>query len=125
MVNPQMKEWAEAMTASMPGPLVVDESTHVPTDAELNNISYLSMKYLCQWGMRQCDLAVVNMLSGKIQSIAALRTVYVEHLADYIWDHLMSEPDEPSCEDIAYGINAVITAFYHMDEAIRNDTEAK
>ena len=61
MVNPQMKEWAEAMTASMPGPLVVGESTHVPTDAELNNISYLSillflMKYLCQWGMRQCDL---------------------------------------------------------------------
>ena len=104
MICDAMKQWADGIKTDRP--LLID--------AEVNNICYISMKYLCGWQMRQCDLVVVIMLAGEIKSLADLRTRYVEHLADHIWDHLMGEPDEPSADDLAHGINAIITEFYKL-----------
>jgi len=106
------------------GPIVVDYDTHRPTESEINNLCYLSMKFLVQFSMRTCDLKVVELMAGGlIESIAELNDRYIPALADYIWDHLMGKPEDPTADDLKYCIEAIRDFLYSTDEQIRNSLE--
>lgn len=51
----QVKRFIDGIKSITEGPLQVDLATHKPTDNELNNLSYLSLKYICNFPMRQAD----------------------------------------------------------------------
>ena len=118
-----IKEWAtegrKALTESQ-----VDPATHIPTDGEMNNLCYLSMKYLIGWQMRGCDFAVVKMVAGRVSSMEELTDRFIPALAEYMWDHICGEPDEPTVEDLTAGIEFLKDSLYTMNEHTRNSTEA-
>ena len=101
----------------------IDPSTHKPTPGELNNLCYLSMKYICGWPMRQADLAVVNTMGGEPQTVNDMDK-YCEALADYIWDHLMGEPDDSTADEVKEACNGIKNMLYSMDEETRNSIDA-
>ncbi len=45
-----LKEWADDLAANIPGSQVGKD--HIPTIKELNNLVYLSMKYIAGFNMR-------------------------------------------------------------------------
>jgi hypothetical protein len=120
MVSEEMRKWATESIKNQ-GPRQVGDS-HIPTSGELNNITYLAMKYLARWGMRQCDLAVVLVMCTP-KTMDELNTTFVETLAEYIWDHLMGEPENPTEEDLQFGIRRLIEVLYTMNESDRNTIE--
>jgi len=66
----------------------------------------------------------VKMMAGKVQSVRQLDKKFIPALADYIWDHMMGEPDELSEEDVEKMIKALRDQLYGMDEKTRNCIEA-
>jgi hypothetical protein len=120
MVSEAMQTWVKESIEEKP--CLVDEA-HVPTAGELNNIVYLTMKYLAGWQMRQCDLGVVLAMNTP-KSLKELDEAFVPVLAEYVWDHLMGEPDEVTTEDLEYGIRHIAKAVYGMDDRSRNCCEA-
>lgn len=112
-MHPGIKQLVDGLK-EISEPLKVDLSTHQPTDNELNNLCYLSCKYICGWSMRECDLAVVRQLGGNDLE------KFKEALADYIWDHLMGEPDEISQEEVKKAVDAITLHLYGQPEDARN-----
>ena len=96
-------------------PIQVDLAKHVPTDNELNNIAYLSMKYGIGWQMRNVDFMAVKLMSTG-QGLAGFQ----EALADYNWDHIMGEPDDITVEDILECVKAITLQVYGMPVSIRD-----
>jgi hypothetical protein len=115
-----LREWADQMPDKK---LLVDPATHVPTINELNNLCYLSFKYIAGWHMRQCDFAVVTMMGGTPTSVNDIDTQYGPALAEYIWDHILGEPDDFTVEDIEYAVKAVKNSLYAMGPEIRESVE--
>jgi hypothetical protein len=106
MISEEMKKWvAENTTEQMH---LINE-THIPTTGELSNIVYIAMKHLAGWQMRQCDLGVVLTMSTP-KNLKELDEAFVPSLAEYIWDHLMGEPEEVTTEDLEYGIRHIAKA---------------
>lgn len=122
-ISKQLREYADNMSAQAKP--IVDYKTHAPTNRELNNLCYLSMKYIANWPMRAADFHVVNMFGGTPKTVVELDEHYIPQLADYMWDHLMGEPEEPTTEDLEYAIKAIRDVLYSMDEKTRNDVEDK
>ena len=118
------EQWLEDMKEQVQDPQV-DLDTHEPTENELNNICYLSMKYIAGWPMRQADLKVVEIMGGEITTVRALDDKWIPNLADYIWDHLMGEPETISSEQITEGCKAVCNLIYGMPEEIREAVVAQ
>lgn len=52
------------------------------------------------WPPRRADISAAQMLGGT-----------VEVLAEYIWDHVMGEPDEPTCDDVEKSIQLAIDQY--------------
>lgn len=121
MANPSLRDWAKDVMSKVKDP-VVDFAKHKPTEGELNNLSYLSMKFIAGWGMRSADFAVVKTMGGKPATVNDLDKQFIPQLAEYIWDHLMGEPDEPSTKDVEAAVKAVRAGLYAMDEKARNST---
>jgi len=107
------------------GDPVVDLETHVPTEGEINNLCYLSFKYLVGWGMRMADYTVLRMMTPEIKSVKELEEELVPRLADYMWDHICGEPEEPTTETLEEGCKLMLRMIYTMNEADRNCTVAK
>ncbi len=123
MSKSAMQAWADDVREKQ-GPVIVPE-THVPTANEINNAVYLACRYVAQWPMRQADLGVVLLMSGNsFTSVAELQEKLGQALGEYLWDHILGEPEDPSEEDVVYGVRAVIHALYTMPEETRNNIEA-
>jgi hypothetical protein len=122
MTRKELHDWIKMIEdKNKNAPVLVDFTTHVPTTEELNNLCYLSMKYVIGWQMRAVDFSVVMMMSGTATTVNDLDNSFIPALAEYMWDHLMSEPDEISSEDLEKAIKAVRDMLYGMDENTRND----
>lgn len=120
----KMTDWIEK-TKRECRPMQVGED-HVPTAGERNNLCYLSMKYIVGWQMRACDFALVDMMGVESSTtMAGLRDGYCNVLADYIWDHLLAEPEEPTADEIAHACRAMVGLLYSLDEEARNLTDAE
>jgi len=106
-------------------PPVVDFDKHVPTDNELNNLTHLSFRFILGLPtFRACDFMMVKMMAGKVESVRQLDKKFIPALADYMWDHMMGEPDELSEEDVEKMVKALRDQLYGQDEKTRNCIEA-
>jgi len=101
----------------------VDFATHKPTEEELNNLCYLSFKHIIAWHMRATDYHIVRMMGGDPQTVDELKEKFIPELAQYIWDHMMGEPEDPTSEDITKAIVALCDFLFKMNESIRNDVK--
>lgn len=119
----EFHEWLEELRNDIKGDLKVDVATHKPTDNELNNIVYLSCKYIAGWPMRTADFAVVKIMGGEPTSVDKLDERFIPALADYLWDHIMGEPDSPTTEQIMEGCKIIRDILFRLDEHTRNDVE--
>lgn len=106
------QEYADSLRASSKGPILVDLETHQPTPNELNNLLYLSCKYI-GFPMRNCDLSIVNSMSGG--TLEGFKSA----AAEYIWDHLMGEPESPTQEDVKLIVDAVCDHLFTMPVEVR------
>lgn len=96
------------------------------SEEELNNLTYLCMKFVIGWPMRQADFSVVRMMAGQGPfRYDQLKTEYLPHLAEYMWDHLMAEPDDPDVDKVQVGCEYVMEQLFTLPEAVRKDIEAK
>jgi len=100
---------------------MVDSKSHVPTDNELNNLSYLCFKYVANWDMRAVDFKMVKEMSGPVLSVSQLSEKFLPSLADYIWDHILGEPEEVSLVAILNDCIAFQNHLFSLDESVRNN----
>ena len=119
MPGRKLRKWAMKVLSECGEPQVVIE-THRPTEGELNNLCYLSMKYIAGWSMREADLAVVMQLGGEPKTLKELDKQFIPQLAEYIWDHLLGEPSEPNLVDVTLAVMAMKSQLYSLDERTRN-----
>lgn len=94
---------------------------HKPTDNELNNICYLSMKYMCGFEMRQCDYSVIKSMAGKISTLEQVENTFCVVLGEYVWDHLMGKPDDPTSEQAVKACKKIKDYLYSLGEDTRED----
>jgi hypothetical protein len=120
----EFNEWLQNLKENAATPQV-DYNTHKPTEGELNNLCHLSMRYTINWTMRHADFAIVRMMGGEPQTVRELDEKFIPELADYMWDHLMGEPETPTPEMLTEAIKVFRDMLYSMDEEVRNDTENK
>ena len=92
-------------------PIPVD---YRPTDGELDNICYLTMKYTIQWPMRQADLAVCILMAGGKEAIVgdAGLSKYVHEICAYLWDHIAGEPDEFTADTLFEHIKPILNQWW-------------
>jgi hypothetical protein len=118
----EMREWADNGRKNEAGERQVGDD-HKPTVEELNNITYLSMKWLINWPMRDIDFVMIYKLAGEINTLKDIDEKFIPTLAEYMWDHVLGEPEDPTIDDIAYGITALKDSLYKMGELERNDVK--
>lgn len=111
----QLKDEAAGKPSQVP-------DDHVPTEAELNNIAYMSMRYLVSWPLRSSDFQIIMHLVGKVKCMSDIEDVFIPVLAEYIWNHLMGEPRMPTVDDVKLASSAFAALVYTMDEETRNST---
>lgn len=100
----------------------IDPKTHKPTKGELDNITYLSFKYIAGFPMRQVDLLMVQQMTGEINTYQDLNK-FTKELAHYLWDHIMGEPESPALEEIEVATETIKDYLYTQSEHDRNCTE--
>lgn len=81
------------------------------SDGEVDNIVYLVCKYTVGWQMRQCDKAVCQLMLGAVKGPEAVHRL-VEATAEYVWDHICGEPDEPTAEQLYEHMAPVIAEWF-------------
>lgn len=119
----KLAEWTENLRNNTGEPLVPE--THKPTTNERNNIVHLCFKYLLGHGFRSADLMIVESMANEIADLKDLKERYVPTLGEYIWDHWMGEPEEPSQQDVVDACQALADMLYTMDTETRNSIESK
>jgi len=103
------------------GDVKVDLNTHKVTEAELNNIAYLAFRYLGHWQMRSIDFLVVQRLMIRdVESTTDVDEVFCPALAEYIWDHILGEPDYPTRESVLVRCCLYAQLIWRMNAAVRN-----
>lgn len=84
---------------------------YVPSDGEVDNLVYLTLKYGAGWPMRGCDLTIVKMMAGNVRGSAGLsRLVYAA--CEYAWDHILGEPDGVTSEDMFGFMKPILEEWY-------------
>lgn len=121
-MTPDLRKWIDHVKSTTEAP-TVDLSTHIPTEGELNNLTYLSMKFLVNWQMRHVEFVLLKGMAGEIKSIDDVKAKFIPQIAQYIWSHLMRKPDAISINDLQEAIEALMGQLYAMDEFKRNSIE--
>lgn len=109
---------------SVQGPQAVPDS-HKPTANERNNLVHLCFTQLLGISFRVADLSIIETLAPDVQDLNDLRQRYVPVIAEYLWDHFMGEPEEPTQQQVEHACLTIANILYTMDEETRNDIEAK
>jgi len=101
---------------------VLEELSSLERSEELNNLTYLSMKFVIGWPMRLADYVVIRGLAGDGPfRYDQLKTEFLPHLAQYMWDHLMAEPEDPDVDKVQVGCEYVMEQLFSLPEHIRKD----
>ena len=87
---------------------------YVPSYGELDNIVYLVCKYTINWPMRVADLSVVLTMAGGPDNIKGNKGIshLVNITCDYLWDHVMGEPDDISSDKLFSHIQPCLFEWY-------------
>jgi hypothetical protein len=93
------------------------------TDGEINNIVYLCHRFSCNWTMRAADLQVVTLMATPLPSGEAGIRHLVKTSAEYIWDHIMGEPEDCDPEALRIHLEALVLEWFGgNDPATRSNT---
>jgi hypothetical protein len=84
----------------------------------------MAMKYGAGHMMRKADFLVVKQMGGSPDKVRNLVDTFLPALADYLWDHIMGEPDDPSTEEVLEFVVYVRDLIYSLDETTRNAVES-
>ena len=87
-------------------------SNYELSGGEIDNIVYLVCKYTCDFSMRQADLQVCILLTGKGQGPEHVEKL-VKTSCEYVWDHIMGEPEECSPESLYDHMMPMITTWFN------------
>ena len=82
-----------------------------PNEGELDNILYLTFKYTVGWPMRQADKMVCLTMAGEAIGDKGISKL-VETACEYIWDHICSETDEFTPEQLFEHMKTALTVWY-------------
>lgn len=94
------------------------------TDNEINNLVYLCLKYIAGFPMRTCDFQLILAMHNSSKGgVGDERDNLASALSDYIWDHLLGEPDEPSSEEIKSAVVEIFGEFFKLPDDVRNSLE--
>lgn len=92
------------------------------TDNEINNLVYLCLKYVVVgFPMRDCDFQCILMIYN---SVGEGRDKLSNIISDFIWDHVLGEPDEPSLDKIKSLVTEIFNGFFDLPYDIRNDIKS-
>jgi len=117
---PSFDEVLEELSSLERSPIVLPD--YQVSDEELNNLTYLSMKFVIGWPMRLADYVVIRGLAGDGPfRYDQLKTEFLPHLAQYMWDHLMAEPEDPDVDKVQVGCEYVMEQLFSLPEHIRKD----
>ena len=83
-----------------------------PSEGELDNLVYLTLKYTVGWGMRVCDKSICLMMAS--DSLAGNEGIskLVETACEYAWDHLAGKPEDMSPADFFNHIKPMLLEWY-------------
>jgi hypothetical protein len=121
----ELSQWVIDTKQKLAGCPEVEYNTYKPTDGELNNLCYLSMKYIAGFDMRNVDFTMVKTMGGDPQFVATLTEQFIPQLATYIWDHLMGEPEDPTVATIEEAIEVIRDMLYEQDAQTRDSVDAE
>lgn len=115
----ELRNWVASVRQEIPA-LAVPES-HVPTPNERNNVVHLCFKQFFGHGMRPADLALLESMCQDIKDLPDFRARYISNLAEFIWDHWMGGPEDPTVEDVGAVCLVLSDLLFAMGENVRND----
>lgn len=81
---------------------------------ELENLTYLSCRYVADWAMRKADLEAVRLLSGNPRDRAEVEARWVQNMGEYLWDHIMGEPTKPTLEQVISRVRKLTKQFWTL-----------
>lgn len=84
---------------------------YTPSDGEINNLVYFTLKYSAGWPMRQCDLMAIQNMTGPIQGAKGIDTL-IHNICEFAWDHIRGEPTEFSADDLYHQIKPMVENYY-------------
>jgi hypothetical protein len=112
-----LRDWANELAKHTKTTQV--DKDHKPSPGELNNIAYLSMRYLTGWIIQSSDLIAIVNDSGDVETMDDVFENYVPAVAKYIWGHLYGEPENIPQVDVQSAVKAFANLVYTLDEKIR------
>lgn len=91
------------------------DSKYVPSEGEIDNLIYLTMRFTIDWTMRAADKAVVLQMAGDVVGIKGISNlVYVA--CEYTWDHLAGEPEDATVEDYYDHMGKALAHWYEISD---------
>ena len=94
-------------------------SDYLPSQGELNNVCYVVCRYGANWPMRSTDLAVcLFMIDRAIRELRGdpLVSEFLWVVCDYVWDHILGEPESPTVEQLFDYIRPGIEEWYRVTD---------
>lgn len=91
------------------------DSKYVPSEGEIDNLIYLTMRFTIDWNMRQADKAIVLQMAGDVVGIKGISNL-VEVCCEYTWDHLAGEPEDVSIEDFYNHMSTALAKWYEITD---------
>ena len=83
-----------------------------PSEGELDNLIYLTIKYTTRRNMRACDKSICLMMAGSSLVGDVGISTLIETTCEYAWDHLAGEPGDVSTQDFFDHIKPMLLKWY-------------
>lgn len=85
-----------------------------PSHNELDNLMYLTCKGTINWTMRTADFVVCLNMAGGPSNIRGDKGIshFVSIVCDYLWDHIMGEPEAYSPEQLFAHVQPFLFEWY-------------
>lgn len=100
---------------------IVDD--YRPSDGELDNLVFLTLKYTIGWPMRQADKAVILQFAGDDLCGDAGISRVVEQACEYAWDHICGKPEDFDTDTLFDHIRPILNEWYdNSNVEQRSDT---
>lgn len=87
---------------------------YLPSYGELDNLAYITCRGTINWPCRTADFVVCLNAAGGPDNIKGDKGIsnYVSVICDYLWDHVMGEPENPTAQQLFAHIQAPLFEWY-------------